>query len=142
MSETDLVSTPATAEGAAPKRRGGLSGMVLADLRQLAGELNIPDIAGMRKGDLIAAIKEKQGAAPAKRTSRKASAADQLPLDGGEDTAPVKPRRTRAAKAESVEAPAAPAAETAAPAAPAEQPAEQPAEAPASAEAPAPTRRR
>ncbi|GAA4674846.1 hypothetical protein GCM10023215_03220 [Pseudonocardia yuanmonensis] len=130
MSETDLVSTPATDEGAAPKRRGGLSGMVLADLRQLAGELNIPDIAGMRKGDLIAAIKEKQGA-PARRTSRKASSADQLPLDGGEDTAPAKPRRTRAAaKAAAPESPAA------------EQPAAAPASEQAAAEAPAPTRRR
>ena len=53
MSETELVST------AAPRKRG-LSGMVLAELRQLAGELNIPDITGMRKGDLIAAIKERQ----------------------------------------------------------------------------------
>ena len=53
MSETDLVSTEAAP---APRKRGGLSGMVLAELRQLAGELNIPDIAGMRKGDLIAAI--------------------------------------------------------------------------------------
>ncbi len=59
MSETDLVSTEATAP--APRKRGGLTGMVLAELRQLAGELNIPDTAGMRKGDLIAAIKEKQG---------------------------------------------------------------------------------
>ncbi|MDT7710619.1 MAG: transcription termination factor Rho, partial [Pseudonocardiales bacterium] len=56
MSETDLVST-----GAAPRKRGGLTGMVLAELRQLAGELNIPDTTGMRKGDLIAAIKERQG---------------------------------------------------------------------------------
>ena len=51
MSETDLVSTEAAP---APRKRGGLTGMVLAELRQLAGELNIPDIAGMRKGDLIA----------------------------------------------------------------------------------------
>ncbi len=59
MSETELVST------AAPRKRG-LSGMVLAELRQLAGELNIPDITGMRKGDLIAAIKERQsGGSPA-----------------------------------------------------------------------------
>nr|WP_218129796.1 transcription termination factor Rho [Pseudonocardia oroxyli] len=64
--------------------------MVLADLRQLAGELNIPDIAGKRKGDLIAAIKEKQGAgsaAPAKRTSKKVADADQLPLDAADGSA-------------------------------------------------------
>ncbi|WP_221498655.1 transcription termination factor Rho [Pseudonocardia eucalypti] len=34
--------------------------MVLAELRQLAGELNIPDTSGMRRNDLIAAIKERQ----------------------------------------------------------------------------------
>ena len=70
MSETDLVST------AAPRKRG-LTGMVLAELRQLAGELNIPDTTGMRKGDLIAAIKERQAGG---------SAAPQLSLP---DTAPV-----------------------------------------------------
>jgi transcription termination factor Rho len=105
VSETDLVSTPA-ADSAAPRKRGGLSGMVLADLRQLAGELNIPDIAGMRKGDLIAAIKERQGGgapAPAKRASRKTADAAQLPLDSAE--AAESPRRsTRRAKA--AEAPA------------------------------------
>ncbi len=66
MSETDLVST------AAPRKRG-LTGMVLAELRQLAGELNIPDTSGMRKGDLIAAIKERQAGAPV-------TPAAQLPL--------------------------------------------------------------
>ena len=74
MSETDLVTSgavsdtgaPDTAGAApAPTRRKGLSTMVLAELRQLAGELNIADTAKMRKGDLIAAIKERQaGGAP------------------------------------------------------------------------------
>ena len=45
--------------------------MVLAELRQLAGELNIPDTAGMRKGDLIAAIKERQGGASAREAGRR-----------------------------------------------------------------------
>ncbi len=74
MSETDLVGSQSADTEAAPRRRGGLSGMVLAELRELATELNVPDIAGMRKGDLIAAIKERQGAsAPvAKRASRPA----------------------------------------------------------------------
>jgi transcription termination factor Rho len=69
VSETDLVTTgtapeagaPDTPGGtAAPTRRKSLSTMVLAELRQLAGELNIADTAKMRKGDLIAAIKERQ----------------------------------------------------------------------------------
>jgi transcription termination factor Rho len=76
VSETDLVTAgtapeegaPDTSGGtaAAPTRRKGLSTMVLAELRQLAGELNISDTAKMRKGDLVAAIKERQagGGAP------------------------------------------------------------------------------
>jgi transcription termination factor Rho len=35
--------------------------MVLAELRELAGQLGITGTAGLRKGDLIAAIKERQG---------------------------------------------------------------------------------
>ncbi|MGH4008836.1 MAG: transcription termination factor Rho [Pseudonocardiaceae bacterium] len=50
--------------------------MVLADLRKLASELGIPHTAGIRKNDLISAIKERQGAVPRQR-----HAADQLPLE-------------------------------------------------------------
>ncbi len=52
--------------------------MVLADLRKLAGELGIPNTAGIRKNDLISAIKERQGAVPRQRHAD----ADQLPLEG------------------------------------------------------------
>ncbi|MCP2166927.1 transcription termination factor Rho [Goodfellowiella coeruleoviolacea] len=54
-------NTLTTSNGSSPRRRAGLSGMVLAELRELAGQLGITGIAGMRKGDLIAAIKERQG---------------------------------------------------------------------------------
>ncbi|WP_374210172.1 Rho termination factor N-terminal domain-containing protein, partial [Pseudonocardia sp. McavD-2-B] len=85
MSETDLAGTGTASAEAAPRRRGGLSGMVLAELRQLATELNVPDISGMRKGDLIAAIKERQGgaaAAPAKKPKAKADPAATTGSDG------------------------------------------------------------
>ncbi len=50
------------AQGGAPERpRANLSSMVIADLRQLADSLNITGTAGMRKSDLIAAIKQRQG---------------------------------------------------------------------------------
>ncbi|MDN5860189.1 MAG: transcription termination factor Rho [Pseudonocardia sp.] len=90
MSETDLVSTESAP--AAPRKRGGLTGMVLAELRALAGELNIPDIAGMRKGELIAAIKERQGAAPAAKAPKSAASAasQQLSLT---EAAPARRRR-------------------------------------------------
>ncbi|MGQ0773470.1 MAG: transcription termination factor Rho [Pseudonocardiales bacterium] len=94
MSDTDLLGgdVPATASsdersaepagaatenGANIRRRGGLSGMVMADLRHLASQVGISDTAGMRKGDLISAIKERQSATPARR----AVADAQLPLE-------------------------------------------------------------
>uniref|UniRef100_UPI001BDBB36A Rho termination factor N-terminal domain-containing protein n=1 Tax=Pseudonocardia lacus TaxID=2835865 RepID=UPI001BDBB36A len=90
MSETDLVSSE-TAAAPAPRKRGGLTGMVLAELRQLAAELNIPGTAGMRKGDLIAAIRASQAGGAV-------AAAAQLPLPDGSDAtpaveAPAKPAR-------------------------------------------------
>ncbi len=51
--------------------------MVLADLRKMAGELGISGTAGLRKNDLISAIKERQGAVPRQRHAD----ADQLPLE-------------------------------------------------------------
>ncbi|MDQ3579811.1 MAG: Rho termination factor N-terminal domain-containing protein, partial [Actinomycetota bacterium] len=113
MSNTDVLSSDtnadpqATAEkgqgtganGAAPKRRAGLSGMVLAELRDLAGQLGITSTAGMRKGDLIAAIKERQGGGST-------PAPAQLPLNGT-DTAEEKPKREpRQPKANRSEQPA------------------------------------
>ncbi|WP_048876454.1 Rho termination factor N-terminal domain-containing protein, partial [Saccharomonospora saliphila] len=106
MSNTDLlngdVETQAESSGSGeqasqsngsattPKRRpGGLSGMVIAELRALATELGIGDTTGMRKGDLIAAIRERQGKNKrGKSTGEAPSAADEasgaatLPLDG------------------------------------------------------------
>ncbi|MGH3435980.1 MAG: transcription termination factor Rho [Sciscionella sp.] len=70
--------------GGVTRRRGGLSGMVLAELRELAGQLGISDTTGLRKGDLIAAIKERQAAGPARSSS------DQLPF-GEQQAASVAP---------------------------------------------------
>ena len=101
MSNTELLSSEA-ANGSSsagqqdaeangtPRRRGGLSGMVLAELRQLAGELGI-ETGGLRKGDLIAAIKEKQGGgstAPRTRsTAKKAQVrSEESPAKGSQPT--------------------------------------------------------
>ncbi|WP_438803986.1 transcription termination factor Rho [Nocardia cyriacigeorgica] len=55
--------------------RSGLTGMLLPQLRALAGELGIRGTSGMRKGDLIAAIKENQaGKAAAAGKPARASA--------------------------------------------------------------------
>ncbi|WP_284744229.1 transcription termination factor Rho [Amycolatopsis sp. RTGN1] len=104
MSNTDLLSdvgsSAAESNGTTPapkKTVGGLTGKTVAELRSLAGELGVGETTGMRKGDLIAAIRERQG------KSRKRAAAETLPLEGvGE---PVKaPKREPKAQAPSAPA--------------------------------------
>ncbi|MBQ6644171.1 MAG: Rho termination factor N-terminal domain-containing protein, partial [Saccharopolyspora sp.] len=63
----DSAQSSGTDSNGTPRRRGGLSGMLLPELRQLAGELGI-DTGGLRKGDLIAAIKERQGGGAPQRS--------------------------------------------------------------------------
>jgi transcription termination factor Rho len=55
VTETTQNDTPSTA-----RRSGGLSGMLLPELKSLAGQLGISGASGMRKADLIAAISERQ----------------------------------------------------------------------------------
>ncbi|GAA4751054.1 transcription termination factor Rho [Actinomycetospora chibensis] len=75
MTETDVISTDAEGSSAsAPerRRRGGVSGMVLAELRELATSLGVSDTTGMRRNDLISEIKRRQS-----------GSGDQLPLAEG-----------------------------------------------------------
>jgi transcription termination factor Rho len=95
VSNTDLLSSDAAnatatssdsqggANGTAPRKRAGLSGMVLAELRELAGQLGLSGTAGMRKGDLIAAIKERQASGSPRANGRTA------PSKGGQTELPV-----------------------------------------------------
>ncbi|WP_367135884.1 transcription termination factor Rho [Saccharothrix sp. HUAS TT1] len=89
--EENALTTPSNGS-ATPRKRAGLSGMVLAELRELAGQLGITGTAGLRKGDLIAAIKERQGG-----TSGRGSAA----------TPPKAEKKAEAPKAAAGKAPAA-----------------------------------
>ena len=74
MTDTDLITADSSAENgalplavttdapAAPARRGGaLTSMVLPELRTLAKEIGVEGASGMRKGELIAAIRERRG---------------------------------------------------------------------------------
>ena len=75
MSDTDLITTgerapiaqahsdqaPATQAPATDNAGGSLSTMVLPELRALAGRVGVKGTSGMRKGELIAAIRETQG---------------------------------------------------------------------------------
>jgi transcription termination factor Rho len=92
-------TSPDAASGKAParKRSAGLSGMVLAELQGLAGELGISGTAKMRKGQLIEAIKERQSgaSAPSAANSRTRTARAARPATG-EETSPDGDRPTRA----------------------------------------------
>ncbi|MFB9432097.1 transcription termination factor Rho [Streptoalloteichus tenebrarius] len=83
---TDQQGSSSPAKNGTAARRRGLSGMVLAELRELAKELGITNTTGMRKGDLIAAIKERQGGGSPSRGGRASATGDaaQLPLTGVE----------------------------------------------------------
>ena len=63
MTDTDLFTgdSDSASTGAPAARSGSLTSMLLPDLRALASEVGIKAISGMRKGDLIAAIRERQG---------------------------------------------------------------------------------
>ncbi|WP_218021645.1 transcription termination factor Rho [Nocardia harenae] len=75
--------------------------MLLPQLRALAGELGIRGTSGMRKGDLIAAIKANQagGSAPAPKAEKPARGEKPAKSEKTEAEAPAEPRRSRAAKA-------------------------------------------
>ncbi|MDQ6658305.1 MAG: transcription termination factor Rho [Actinomycetota bacterium] len=66
MSDTtellDTTDSGASAAGTRTRRSGGLSALVLPDLKAMATSMGIKGISGMRKGDLIAAISAKQTA--------------------------------------------------------------------------------
>ena len=61
----EAVTSESPSEAKAPKSVGGsLATMVLPELRALAGQVGVKGTSGMRKGELIAAIREMQGGAP------------------------------------------------------------------------------
>ncbi|MCE0485587.1 transcription termination factor Rho [Ornithinimicrobium sp. EGI L100131] len=78
--------------------------MRLAELQDLAGTMGIPVSRGMRKADLVSAIRQARGGAAAARapkqadTTTSAQAASAAPEDGGE-TQQQTPRRSRRAGA-------------------------------------------
>ncbi|MEZ0051831.1 transcription termination factor Rho [Mycobacterium sp. MAA66] len=63
MTDTDLFTgTPDAPATEAPSgRTGSLTSMLLPDLRALAGEVGVKATSGMRKSELIAAIREHRG---------------------------------------------------------------------------------
>jgi transcription termination factor Rho len=109
------VAAPAADDApaaAAPARRSGsLTGLVLPELRALAKEIGIEGASGLRKSELIAAIRERRGeangtseskAAPASPAEAPTESADkgdksEAPADGGpsEQTSDAQPQQRR-----------------------------------------------
>jgi transcription termination factor Rho len=111
MTAADTSSAPsATGNGhaAAPRRKAaGLSGKLLPELQQLAGDLGISGTGKLRKNELIAAIQARQSG-----STTAAPAAD---------AAPATKSAGRSPKSAATQAPAAPAVEPETPAAASEQ---------------------
>ena len=79
--ETPEAPTAASSDRSAKERRGdglgALSTMVLPELRALASQVGVKGTSGMRKGDLIAAIREHQGALGAPKNNNQSTPAQQ-----------------------------------------------------------------
>jgi transcription termination factor Rho len=58
---TGDADAPVAKDAAPSERSGSLSGMVLPDLRALANQVGVKGASGMRKSELIAAIREQRG---------------------------------------------------------------------------------
>jgi transcription termination factor Rho len=79
---TPTAETAPTADVASGDRAGSLSTMVLPELRALAKQIGVEGASGMRKGELVTAIRERRGDANGAKTK---AAAD----SGAGDTPPA-----------------------------------------------------
>ncbi|MCG7597420.1 transcription termination factor Rho [Mycobacterium sp. PSTR-4-N] len=92
------VTTDAPAASAAPARRGALTSMVLPELRTLAKEIGVEGASGMRKSELIAAIRERRGDTNGKSAeSAPAAEAPAAEASAPADAAPPQRRERRSA---------------------------------------------
>jgi len=88
-SGANTAPASSTEAEAKPRRRAsGLTGLLLPELQQLAGQLGIGGTAKMRKGDLLTAIKAAQSA-PSGGETRKSSPTIAPSLSNGDATAPA-----------------------------------------------------
>ncbi|MFT3714743.1 MAG: transcription termination factor Rho [Gordonia sp. (in: high G+C Gram-positive bacteria)] len=76
MTDTDLT-TPDT-------QKRGLASMLLPELRGVAGDLGIKGISGMRKGELIEAIRSQQSGGASRKQAAQAPAEQNAPADAAQ----------------------------------------------------------
>ena len=100
MTQTIESAAPEAGENAAKKRSGGLSTMLLADLKAMATGMGISGTSGMKKADLVSAIKNQQGQAKAAKPARESASAGEEAAaseSGGETRKERRPKRDRSA---------------------------------------------
>ncbi|MGE0216556.1 transcription termination factor Rho [Mycolicibacterium sp.] len=105
MTDTDLFTVgdstdnpelpnPVTSEAPARERRGALTSLVLPELRALAKEIGIEGASGLRKSELIAAIREHRGETNGRGAKAKAAApAESAPAEQAPAEAQPAPQR-------------------------------------------------
>jgi transcription termination factor Rho len=101
VTETTSTTTPAATEapdssatGGAKRRAGGLSGMLLPELKQMAGGLGIKGVGGMRKSQLIDAIKAAQSGGQSGSESGANGSAASAPAASAPAGVEARPERT------------------------------------------------
>ena len=100
MTDTDLITaegsidqsalpTDVSSDIAAPPSGGSLGAMVLPELRALATKVGVKGVSGMRKGELIEAIRERQsgGGTPDNRAEQRNGTPAEEPADRTADQA-------------------------------------------------------
>ena len=105
MTETEVQASTA------PAKATGLSAMLLPELKQLAQQMGISGASGMRKGDLVAAIGERQRSATSSTPSdserpRRGSRREQAPAAAVEKAPAASSEQAPASTAEQATAPA------------------------------------
>ncbi|RAV12015.1 transcription termination factor Rho [Mycolicibacterium sp. GF69] len=85
--KTPTAETAPTAEAASGNRGGSLSTMVLPELRALAKEIGVEGASGMRKSELVAAIRERRGESNGRGRAAQASAGEAKTAEPAKDAA-------------------------------------------------------
>lgn len=101
---TDTIDAPQPTEGAAKRRAGGLNAMLVADLKTMAASLGVAGGTGMKKAQLIEAIRAAQsgnqsGTAPRPAADRgAASSSSEAPAEDGKSAGSARKAKSEGAK--------------------------------------------